>query len=124
MGHQHTWERGRGTNAWMEVRLDRVLTNEEWLKLFPLAKLYNTKGVPSNHNLILLVPRRFTGSHSNRKFKFENAWLCGPLYQQLVKDTWKEQDESDILQKVYKCGEKLEVWGREVTGNFNKRIRM
>lgn len=45
------------------------------------------------------------------------------MCQQLVKDTWEEQNESDVLHKVYKCGEKLEIWGREVTDNFNKRIK-
>lgn len=25
VGHQFTWERGRGTEEWMEVRLDRAL---------------------------------------------------------------------------------------------------
>lgn len=27
------------------------------------------------------------------------------------------------MQKVYGYGEKLEIWGREVTGNFKKRIK-
>lgn len=26
VGHQYTWEKGRGTEEWMEVRLDRALT--------------------------------------------------------------------------------------------------
>ncbi|KAK1360028.1 hypothetical protein POM88_044502 [Heracleum sosnowskyi] len=66
VGHQYTWEKGRGTNAWMEVRLDRVLTNEEWLKLFPLAKLYNTEGAPLDHSLIVLVPKRVAADATKR----------------------------------------------------------
>ncbi|KAK1357831.1 hypothetical protein POM88_051087 [Heracleum sosnowskyi] len=66
VGHQYTWEKGRGTNAWMEVRLDRVLTNEEWLKLFPLAKLHNTEGAPSDHSLIVLVPKRVAADATKR----------------------------------------------------------
>lgn len=27
VGHQFTWEKGRDTEDWMEVRLDRALTN-------------------------------------------------------------------------------------------------
>lgn len=73
VGHQYTWEKGRGTNAWMEVRLDRALTNEDWLKLFPLAKLYNTEGAPSDHSLIVLVPKRVDVVAAKRRFKFENA---------------------------------------------------
>lgn len=44
IGHQYTWERGRGTDDWTEVRLDRAITNASWLDLFPLAKLYNLEG--------------------------------------------------------------------------------
>ena len=44
IGHQYTWERGRGTDEWMETRLNRTLTNSSWLTLFPFAKLYNIYG--------------------------------------------------------------------------------
>lgn len=37
-GHQFTWERGRGTDAWLEIRLDRALVSSNWLELFPYAK--------------------------------------------------------------------------------------
>lgn len=29
-GYQFTWERGRGTTAWMEERLDKVVANAGW----------------------------------------------------------------------------------------------
>ncbi|KAK1378358.1 Endo/exonuclease/phosphatase domain-containing protein [Heracleum sosnowskyi] len=44
VGHQFTWERGKGTTDWMEVCSDRALTTEEWLLMFPMAKLYNLEG--------------------------------------------------------------------------------
>lgn len=28
--HQFTWERGRGTEDWMEIRLDRAFTSLVW----------------------------------------------------------------------------------------------
>lgn len=43
-GHQYTFERGRGTETWLEIRLDRALANKNWLDLFPRAKLYNIEG--------------------------------------------------------------------------------
>lgn len=57
VGHQFTWERGRNTDHWVEIRLDRGLANESWLQVFPLAKLYNTEGSPSDHSLIFLEPK-------------------------------------------------------------------
>ncbi|XP_074347588.1 uncharacterized protein LOC141686452 [Apium graveolens] len=53
-GHQFTWERGRGTENWVEIRLDRALASSSWLELFPYAKLYNLEGSPSDHSAIFL----------------------------------------------------------------------
>lgn len=55
VGHQYTWERGRGTENQTEIRLDKALTNSSWLELFPLAKLYNLEGSTSDHSPLLLV---------------------------------------------------------------------
>lgn len=57
VGHQFTWERGRGTTSWIETRLDRALTSKEWLDIFPLAKLYNLEGSPSDHSVIFWSQR-------------------------------------------------------------------
>ncbi|XP_074322731.1 uncharacterized protein LOC141659702 [Apium graveolens] len=68
--HQFTWERGRDTDDWMEIRLDRALTNESWLNYFPLAKLYNLDGAPSDHSVILLVPQILNRKPKVYRFKF------------------------------------------------------
>ncbi|KAL8097756.1 hypothetical protein AgCh_030760 [Apium graveolens] len=78
-GHQFTWERGRNTANWLEIRLDRAIVTGDWLYLFPMAKLYNLKGSPSDHSPIFLEPK-----------------------------SWGEDIESIITQKVKQCGEKLE----------------
>lgn len=75
VGHQDTWERGRGKPDWMEVKLDRALTTEEWLDKFPMAKLYNLEGSTSDHSPIILIPKKNEVRQVRVKFKFENAWL-------------------------------------------------
>ena len=72
IGHQFTWERTRGTENWIETRLDRVLTNEDWVEWFPLSKLYNLEGSPSDHSPIFLdTSKLIRERRPNRKFKFE-----------------------------------------------------
>lgn len=39
IGHQFTWERGRNTSNWIEIRLDRVLANDQWIDKFNRAKV-------------------------------------------------------------------------------------
>lgn len=41
IGHQFTCERRRGKPDWIEVHLDRALKTQNWLNMFPMAKLYN-----------------------------------------------------------------------------------
>ncbi|XP_074352813.1 uncharacterized protein LOC141691964 [Apium graveolens] len=123
VGYQYTWERGRGTENWIEMRLDRVLTSDSWLDVFPLAKLYSLEGSPSDHAAIFLEPKRRSTENRRRRFRFENAWLTEPLCYQIVKDNWEGSRDLYIMQKIKQCGERLDLWGKDVTGSFSTRIK-
>ncbi|XP_074326876.1 uncharacterized protein LOC141664821 [Apium graveolens] len=123
VGHQYTWERSRGKPEWTEVRLDRAVVTENWLEDFPLAKLYNLEGSTSDHSPIILMPKKSERIQIREKFKFENAWLVDPMCTQLVKESWEDAADSDIQQKLRKCGEVLKEWGKEVTSNFGDKIK-
>lgn len=123
IGHQFTWERSRGKPGWMEVRLDRVVTTEAWLDLFPMPKLYNLEGSTSDHSPIILVPKKSEGRRCQNTFIFENAWLLDPMCSQIVKESWGGAEGEDIQEKIQRCGERLSVWGKEVTSNFGAKIK-
>ncbi|XP_060961018.1 uncharacterized protein LOC133031516 [Cannabis sativa] len=55
-GYPYTWERGRGTDSWVEARLDRAVVSQGWISKFPLAKLYNLEVSTSDHCPLHLVP--------------------------------------------------------------------
>lgn len=118
VGRQFTWEKGAGTDDYMEVRLDRALSSNSWLQEFPVAKLYNLEGsevTESDHCPILLVPQKVDKINRSCRFRFENAWLLDPMCKQIVKDGWEGEEGLSIQQKIKACSEKLWVWGREVT---------
>ena len=50
MGHQFTWERGRGTTAWVQERLDRAFASVSWFEEFPLSRLTNLLASSSDHS--------------------------------------------------------------------------
>lgn len=54
VGHQYTWERGAGTDDWIEIRLDRALITEEFMKVFKDATLTNLEVTTSDHTPFLL----------------------------------------------------------------------
>ncbi|XP_074342276.1 uncharacterized protein LOC141679766 [Apium graveolens] len=122
-GHQFTWERNRGKIDWMEVRLDRALITDDWVNSFPLAKLYNLEGAPSDHSALLLVPQTKLRRQKPYRFKFENAWNTEPMCELLVRDGWESNPLLNVQEKIKICGESLSIWGKEITGNFSGRIK-
>ncbi|XP_062086986.1 uncharacterized protein LOC133793707 [Humulus lupulus] len=122
-GYPYTWERGRGSSEWIEVRLDRALVSQSWFNLFLYAKLFNLDFSTSNHCPILLEFNFAPVTHSLKKFKFENAWLREPMCTQIIRDSWEVCREGNIQEKIRYCGMALMDWGKDYTGNFAGRIK-
>ncbi|KAM6569318.1 hypothetical protein CsatB_017303 [Cannabis sativa] len=122
-GYPYMWEKGRGTSAWIEVWIDRVLVSQSWLDFFPLAKLINLEVSTSHHCSIQLVLDVEKRTVSQKQFRFENLWLCEPACLQLVKDTWELFLGFSVIEKIIYCGEKLLVWGKDYIRNFRERIQ-
>lgn len=126
MGHQFTWERGRGTSEWMEVRIDRMLISSIRLTLFDMAKLYNLEdsSSSSDYSPIFLEPTPAIRRYVKRSFLFENAWLSELMCVQIVKDNLTCHHELGIQDKINICGHKLESWSKEITSRFGNRIKL
>uniref|UniRef100_A0A803QRP6 Reverse transcriptase domain-containing protein n=1 Tax=Cannabis sativa TaxID=3483 RepID=A0A803QRP6_CANSA len=122
-GYPYTWERGRGTSAWIEVRIDRGLVSQSWLDIFLLAKLLNIEVTTSDHCPLQLVLNAETRPAFKKHFRFENLWLREPGCHQIVKDIWEVYSGCFMMDKIRFCGEKLLVWGKDYSGNFADRIK-
>ncbi|XP_031097211.1 uncharacterized protein LOC116001448 [Ipomoea triloba] len=73
-GYQFTWERGKGTQEWMEERLDKVLARSDWSSALPGARVTNLFTRTSDHSALFLGVREYEqvlGVH--RSFRFEMA---------------------------------------------------
>lgn len=95
----------------------------QWSMRYQMAKVYNLEGSPSDHSPLLLIPEQQTRGKKQRHFRFENAWMTDPTCFQIIKDRWEEDIHCNVSQKVRKCAESLEIWGRELTSCFGKRIK-
>ncbi|KAM6584602.1 hypothetical protein CsatB_011604 [Cannabis sativa] len=122
VGHPFTWEKGRGSRNWIEVRLDRALINDAWSQIFQGASLLNLEISSSDHCPLFLEPEINHCFPTNRKFKFENAWLKEPMCFEIVRDCWESEGDDNLPNKLARCADKLSIWGKEVTGNFKARI--
>lgn len=74
-GYQFTWERSRGTPAWVEEKLDRIMVTDTWLEIFAEVHVESIMCSYSDHLPLFMQPVRSTCTIRRRRFQFENAWL-------------------------------------------------
>ncbi|XP_074347681.1 uncharacterized protein LOC141686552 [Apium graveolens] len=89
-GGKFTWERGRGTNAWVREKLDRGFANAGWLAKFPANNLKVVHAPVSDHEPIVLDLLSTEISKKEWRFRFENIWLKEPDFVKEVSEIWEE----------------------------------
>ncbi|XP_019164323.1 PREDICTED: uncharacterized protein LOC109160491 [Ipomoea nil] len=87
-GGRFTWVSGRGTDAWVEERLDRAVATVEWLEMYDEAEVRNIYTNSSDHFAILVDLHTEPVRTALRKFRFESAWLLQPSCAKVVNDAW------------------------------------
>lgn len=122
-GHPFTWEKSRGTERWVEERLDRVCVNDSWRSLFPLHKVVNLIAPTSDHSAIYLQVHVWRPVQRGCRFRFENAWLREEGCGKVVEDCWKNNGHLDIFQKIEVCANELTSWGKKMVSQFEERIK-
>ncbi|XP_019182124.1 PREDICTED: uncharacterized protein LOC109177267 [Ipomoea nil] len=116
-GRKFTWEKGRGTENWLEERLDRAVAGADWCSMFPNVSVRNHDTITSDHTAIhieIFGPRMVK---QRRDFLFENAWLKEAGCKQVVLESWNFSRGDTVPCRLSHCGISLRTWG----GNFAKR---
>ncbi|KAJ9189741.1 hypothetical protein P3X46_000996 [Hevea brasiliensis] len=118
-GCPFTWERGRGTQRWVEERLDRAFLNVEALQMFPDCRLFNLQALMSDHSPILLELDARKWVKASNCFRFESAWLRESKVTQLIQTSWASSTSNCLIDKLNNYGKDLADWGK----NFIKRFK-
>ncbi|XP_074352129.1 uncharacterized protein LOC141691294 [Apium graveolens] len=119
--YRYTWERGRGTNDWIKIRLDRALVSRTWLDTFQNAKLSNLEVTISDHTPILLEPDIPKQRVNSKRFKFENAWLRDPMCKNIAAESWERHKNQTLQVKIKETAYMLVDRGNEITGSFRRK---
>ncbi|XP_060961066.1 uncharacterized protein LOC133031553 [Cannabis sativa] len=119
-GHPLTWEKSRDSPSCIEARLDRALVNNDWLSIFPMAKLTNLEISPSDHSPLFL---ELTVPTHDYRFKFENWWTTHQGYEEIIQSCWDRMEGHNIEEKIEECGRELLQWGKDAFGSFASRIK-
>ncbi|KAL8475943.1 hypothetical protein ACS0TY_028556 [Phlomoides rotata] len=126
-GPKSTWmNKRRGTGRVLE-KLDRFVANESWYKLFPNAKASNAAFFGSNHRAVVLhfvLGCRESVRTETRRFMFENKWFMKDGFSEAISDAWGQRGPAvSFPERMRLCGQKLQVWAAENSGNLVKRIK-
>ena len=119
-GYKFTWERARGTDNWVEERLDRAFATDSWFHQFHRAKVYSLEAAGSDHLPILLDPNPQGYVYRYSRFHFENLWLREAGCIEVVRSSWVSSVESSIQRKIKDCGSALLAWGGQLARDFHK----
>ncbi|KAK4734155.1 hypothetical protein R3W88_008416 [Solanum pinnatisectum] len=128
IGNIHTWCNGRRGRNRINLRLDRVLQNDDWAILFPNIKVENLDRIGSDHNLMLMCCSKET--HNFLKyFRFLNFWTEHKDFLSLVRSIWEPTVQNNHMwslhQKLKTLSKELSKWSKECINNvFDKVITL
>ncbi|RAL49909.1 hypothetical protein DM860_002200 [Cuscuta australis] len=96
---------------------------ESWLRLFDKVEVLHIEIVSSDHSALFLTLRSMTISYAPKPFRFENAWLKEIDVKEAVTMEWEIGMGCPISDRILRCGEYLQQWGRQKHAVFRDKLR-
>ncbi|XP_019176856.1 PREDICTED: uncharacterized protein LOC109172161 [Ipomoea nil] len=123
VGGRFTWVKGRGTDAWVEERLDRAVATVDWMELHEEAVVRNIYTDSSDHCAILVDLHDRPVRAALRTFRFESAWLLEVGCATVVEEAWRISIGMSFPERIKICGNRLWQWGGEYHRQFGIRSK-
>lgn len=119
-GNRYTWRRGRTERTFIAKRLDRVFCCAQTRLKWQETTVTHLPFLSSDHMplYIQLSPEGKTDPRK-RPFRFEEAWLSHPGFQELLRNSWNGGISTP--QALEGLRVKLKRWNKEVFGNIQQR---
>ena len=111
----YTWFRGASKS-----KLDKTFVQAEWFVKYPTLKTSLLKRSISDHCPLL------THTHDMdwgpKPFRFQNIWLTHKGCMEVVRKTWGQSNNTDIMMRLKKVKEELKIWNKKDFGNIEDKI--
>ena len=126
-GYPFTWCNRTGNhNVW--IRLDRGVATVDWFLRFPTSRIHHLECFHSDHRPILLISdaeqKRFY--RKGQPFRFEAMWLKDRSCEDVVKQSWANLFDSNLvsilLKKIASCQVNLSTWNRVTFGHVRNTL--
>uniref|UniRef100_A0A803PAX6 Reverse transcriptase domain-containing protein n=1 Tax=Cannabis sativa TaxID=3483 RepID=A0A803PAX6_CANSA len=130
-GSNYTWCNGRKARMVFE-RLDRVMVNNNWWKLYAVAKVKHIGRWCSDHCPLLVtfntIPKgEGTKQKWSSRFHYEKAWADVDECKRIIKDSWQEGCSSgsatEFGEKIQICGNLLNQWNQNQRRDNQAKIK-
>lgn len=92
-GISYTWTNNRDELCHIRERIDRVLVSSEWMEFYPLCLLTHEPLIGSDHTPLLLNTE--PSQPRSKKFRFETMWTRSDQCEDLLKQNWKQDSDSN-----------------------------
>jgi hypothetical protein len=131
-GPKFTWNNRQSAEDHVKVRLDRAVTNGDFMALFDDCNVENLITTTSDHLAIFInlsklndITQRAPVQHG---FHFEAAWLRAPDYKEVLEKVWIEKAGGDkslqsTLSTLHQVAGSLQDWSREAFGAIRRKIQ-
>nr|XP_023887421.1 uncharacterized protein LOC111999528 [Quercus suber] len=127
IGQKYTWCNGRGREQRTKIRLDRMVATEEWMNLFPEARVRHVAMSISDHCLLMLnLKRKQNQKRGSKRFFFEAMWTRDERCREIIEGAWEPDwagAESGIIERIKRCQDHLLKWNWNEFGNVNKVLK-
>ncbi|KAL9236942.1 hypothetical protein vseg_011552 [Gypsophila vaccaria] len=107
VGYGFTYDNRQPKLGNRQSKLDRGLATENWLDLFPYAKVITLGREWSDHTPIKLVLKgaEDTTGRRRRPFRFEQMWVIEDSCEDVIRSPWSR--EGTIQERIVSCSENL-----------------
>ena len=127
VGQHFTWCNGRLGKYRTLVRLDRIVANEKWMKMFLKAKVFHKAMATSDHCMLNLSLRKQVQRRGKGKqFMFEAMWTREEGCREVIETAWdplNANPDVQIRDRIKSCQDHLQTWNRRDFGNVNKNLK-
>jgi len=116
-GPRYTRTRGQSLEIKKYTRLDRGLCNEQWRVIFEEACVHHLLQNKSDDRPLLISPNGFTSVQGvMRPFRFQAAWLSHELFEDYLRDNWKQN--IPLYPLLSHMAKALDDWNKQMFGNL------
>ena len=127
VGQHFTWCNGRMGEHRTLVRLDKIVANEKWLKMFPEAKVFHKAMAASDHCMLnLSLRKRVQRRGKGKQFMFEAMWTREEGCREVIEMAWDPLNANPDVQlrdRIKSSQDHLQAWNHREFGNVNKILK-